>query len=808
MYVSALLFVGCNTVDPEMKVEEGGVYVTVSTMDPQHLTRALERDGITELNENRITTLDFFFYTENADSTSKAVAYGHLDAEAQMVKRFKVDLESGDFAAVFGGTSAYATAKLYVIANCPAAIRNGFHKDESFKELCSIVVEESGFKNTSKHIQDCFIMSGSSFVTKKTDGTNTYAEGEIQVRRTAAKFTVNAKLQKTPFGESVTDGGMTTWWMPVYDEDFKAEFHYGNVFGTLDENYSVPKGETYKDSLFNSDERKMRLVSGTGESAVYSPDPFYTCARSWDYGDVDEPYLLLTVNMVESDGDGNITGTEKKPCYFRVLLSSKNFRMNHWYDINLTITLLGSWTKTDPTVINADYYYVKDWLSQVTDTSVPGTAAQVEGVRFLQMNDHHYNAYNLNTMSIPLTSSHECEIVSATYSHVVYNSTSKTFDTKTGDASSWFDLDNIGGVQTVVLNHTLNNSWGTDMDTTPYEFTVIVCHKDDASYTETFTLTQYPPITLSHETNESMGTGYGMGDRGDVYVNGQIRWLIGSFPTTGEQTYWERYGTQADYPRYNTVRTRTLNGTAGAEGVQNMYIIETKILPAGSSYIITDVRNNTPNQIEDPSGSLGSGLQDLFDASNGVDVAMNPGLAEGLALYGGSPRKMLYYYATSTSEDSKNYISPKFRVASNFSSAGDMAGKSTYVDYISFARRCATYQEAGFPAGRWRLPTEAEIRYICQLQKSNLIPTIFGDNPYVCATNVVDVDASSNLTIEPFTTMPSIRCVYDDWYWENTDNRVQNTSAVRFGETRNIKTTGGRLPKESWDTFVWGDMPR
>ena len=42
--------------------------------------------------------------------------------------------------------------------------------------------------------------------------------------------------------------------------------------------------------------------------------------------------------------------------------------------------------------------------------------------------------------------------------------------------------------------------------------------------------------------------------------------------------------------------------------------------------------------------------------------------------------------------------------------------------------RCAGYQEAGYPAGRWRVPTMAEINYIVQLSGWGVIPSLFSES--------------------------------------------------------------------------------
>lgn len=814
LFIASLFVVGCAEVEPEEQ-HTPGIYITLKT--PAAVTKAEwdgePKDGIDELNENRLMTIDFYLYCK--DDLVNPKASGHLDVEEEVEKRFKVDLTGTSFDAVFGGAvtggnTKYNDAVLFAIANLPAGTE--LPETLSIENLLNVVVHSPEF-TTEKRIMDAFVMAGQSTVEKKT---NTYASGFIEVQRTAAKFSVNATMASV-----LEDEKTKTYWTPD-PTSFRAQFFFGNQFGALGGDQDrvdeyVAGLSPKQDAFYVSEDRPVELVDETNH--IYSPIPFYTYPRAWDYGDVDEPYLFLTLNMKQCTEAGAVLpNAESVPCYYKVLLSAKSFEMNHWYDISLQIKMLGSWTKVTPTVLTTDlHYYVVDW-NGYSGEAVPGTEASVEGVRFLQLNEQHYDAYNVEELLIPFSSSHHCTVVSATGTHEKGSSFTPTTVT---NAASYFDIITVDGVEVLQFNHPLNITMGSNLDTTPYTFTVTIRHDtgdsgEDEKYEETITVMQYPPIVVSREVNTSMGTSWDAGSRGDVYVNGQKRYLIGNRPSGSGGDDWSYYTTDDDYPRYNTVRTRSVSD----DGEQVMYIVETKILPDATGYsnlIITDSRCSTANKIVYPEGYESatssydpSNPHNIFNEDNAVDYdqGLDPGLAVGPALYdGATDRKMKYYYGAATSPESENYISPKFRIASNFSSAGNMDKKATYVDYMAFVRRCATYQEAGYPAGRWRVPTYAEIKYVCDLQKNSLLPKIFYNNPYVCSTAIVQVSSSYNLSkVSGFTTKPSIRCVYDDWYWENTDGMVTNTT---------YQTTGGRLPADdpsaankTYGTFVWGDMPR
>ena len=105
-------------------------------------------------------------------------------------------------------------------------------------------------------------------------------------------------------------------------------------------------------------------------------------------------------------------------------------------------------------------------------------------------------------------------------------------------------------------------------------------------------------------------------------------------------------------------------------------------------------------------------------------------------------------------------------------------------------KRCASYQEDGYPAGRWRLPTKAEIEYVVNLSAWGKIPILFGYMQgttqytnytkayYWSANGATYVVARTGETGSDNTTANvSVRCVYDTWYW---DDKIANANKNQF----------------------------
>ena len=208
-----------------------------------------------------------------------------------------------------------------------------------------------------------------------------------------------------------------------------------------------------------------------------------------------------------------------------------------------------------------------------------------------------------------------------------------------------------------------------------------------------------------------------------------------------------------------------------------MYVFTVSSLE-GTKYVLGDPRTQSPNNLEEYSFTWGSGK--ILGTTN--EMRVGP----------------MYYLPTDAnlahgeSSPTYNMIAPKFRVCSVYG-AIDTNGARRY--YENMKARCASYQEDGYPAGRWRLPTAAEFELINTLSMKGLLPALYATTmDYWCAHGYGRYDENQNkVVITPNkrdygnSNYVSVRCVYDDWYW---------------GSERALTT------EDEKQTFTWGDAPR
>lgn len=133
--------------------------------------------------------------------------------------------------------------------------------------------------------------------------------------------------------------------------------------------------------------------------------------------------------------------------------------------------------------------------------------------------------------------------------------------------------------------------------------------------------------------------------------------------------------------------------------------------------------------------------------------------------------KALTYYYFTREEGTQDLIAPKFRIASSY---GKCNGAIKYSDA---KKRCATYQEEGRPAGRWRIPSQGELQYIATLSSTTKIPYLFSNEAtYWTATGKCTTYHNGNVIPGNTTSGTAyVRCVYDEWYWTDTCNKIQFT---------------------------------
>ena len=707
---------------PETDGQQGGITLVFSSSS---LATKAPGDGVESLNENKIQTVHYFLFPEDPDDLQtdnrdrQPSHWGVLtNLDAQNEKKITLNISDDDLNNVVF-PRPYDECEVYAIVNLPESIVIDEDTDKTLSSLKAIALEADF---VSKATQDLFVMEGIGVAQLGSRTSVLAAEGEIAVDRVAAKLSVNIDVE-----DAVTYDEKTWRSLP---EEMTVTFHNGvsNAVLSGDPTMVTP-------AYFTQAPQRSFAQSG----ALWVCEPFYSYPVKWTVGAEEEPYLKIVLPWINEDTGADGQEFTKQYTYYKVILGGESLARNTWYDLTVSLSVLGNFEdfEDNELVIKDMTYKVIDWSTGlVIDT-------EIIGARYLVVENTSYVINNQETLRIPISTSHDCEIVDLDTKSLVNqaNVTRPDYSTETPNMAapvSWNDDWSLRIVTSdtegtyIEFNHKLNNDiTKPPYDYAPYTIDFRVRHKDADGrevYYRDVHIVQNPAMLITNAQNTDYTDGGGTSNKnGYVYIN------------------------------KNGTMYGSITGLSGNNSNPNMYIIKTTVLDKNSGYILGDPRKT-----------------EIDNLNNNNAWGSNP------ALYDGSRnRKLLYYYPTD--DGTESIISPKFRIASSY-------GKTTELNFTNAERRCASYQEDGYPAGRWRIPTKAELFYIVTLTSDGLIPILFnnGGNYWAADGTVYSPNYNNDSVSEVNASSAYVRCVYDDWYWENS----------RYARLSNL------------ETFTWGDMPR
>ena len=753
--------------DASVGPEAGTITLTLRTVEPQ--TKAT-KPGEAAYNENLIKSVHYFFYPKDGTDSNtekepakrgQALNLNKQDQHILTVNASEDEIKNVLF------KYPYNDCDVYVIVNLPEDVDIDALPDRKLSTLKKIVLEDANFE--ANLTQPCFVMEGLDVATVIDRNKVLAAEGTIPVDRVAAKISVSINVldQINLVDEVDFTSGMK--WTSNPDK-MTIELVNGVNRAVLSGN--PDDLELTEDDRFidNHSGRTFTSITIDGEE-FWTCAPFYSYPENWEIGSDEEPYLFITLpwtTEIWTEVDGEKPPIYKTyPCYYKIMLGSNELKRNTWYDLKINIGILGSFENTPEVILPIEevQYFVADWSDGLKVDS------EILGAKYLVVDKEQYEVFNEPTILIPFTTSHDCEIVSVSCKYPNL----KTGKDVTESASSYsIDIENGN---TIKLTHALNNNMlSEDFDFTPFTFVFTIQHIDDPTYKKEITVVQYPAIYGVAKPNTDYGNGGNAnGDNGFVWVNG----YQGS-----------NNGNNKDF-------FGTANGRSNTSADPNMFVF-TVTTTEGTNYIIGDPREQ--EYTYDADVARWSSSPAIYDGRANRELKYYYGTAVASPKYTNANGQTGTIYANDAAaqaaEPNINMIAPKFRLASGYAVLG--IGDTEVQTLENLKKRCASYQEDGYPAGRWRLPTLAEFQFIMtQIELGNL-PTVYLDNTaYWCAYGVgTPNNGVINMRYIGYDSSGhSVRCVYDEWYWENS-------KTYRLG-TQNAD--GSFTPS---DTFTWGDMPR
>lgn len=713
-------------------------------------------------NENLIKTLDVFLFSEAYDEYRR-----HWRFTPEIEDSFTCFIQA---AVIDNYSHKY---KVYSIANYPGPetdfVIGGNNATQA--QLQALALSESSYHTfttasgsslaPAANEDLCLVMTGlaENITVQVVPGQTLVGKAEVDLKRLPSKVTMDFYLKDEVV---YTKGDITETWTPLSDGNNIRVYLCGAASDALVG--GLDASSPMFDYLPNTG--NTSITGKTDFSTAFSSTSFYTYPESWAYGATNEPYIKLIVPWKLSRSTAGIVQESQKEFYYKVMLPTNIFESNNWYHLVLDVTQLGGDAEDDAVNVPCGYQ-VLDWrtMTEITSAMAPGyyldvNVPDLEDIRFYG-----------NTVDIPYFASGPVEIVSrvkewdnfTTGNHETESNTTAVANSSEGN---YVHISNV-------LNYDFTS---TNYDVSPYKFTVVLKLKGDESnlYNKTLVVTQYPPLYITNTDTSNDDD-----SKSNMYVNGY-------YTNSGSERAWDSVGPtttgtigQTNIPHYLGSVNSNSDAMVGTSNVNpNIYAVTTTILK------FAPVVDGQPLEtvLGDPRGAATNEYNGILAGRTGGETLVN---------------------YRPTADNTQNVISPKFISASSY-------GKTYSVSYEGARKRCAAYQEYGYPAGRWRLPTQAEILFLQKLNADGKIPTLFNPsatNGYWAAGNLlyirsgsadsfVDMSTGTTNSVngESIRTVKSgtnyigyVRCVYDTWYWG--DLHSSTTSGTWLGFKTSLTDT-------------------
>lgn len=800
-----------DVTDPGLgEVSGEGLILTISCTDPE--TRA-EKDGEDAYNENRIDRIDYFLYPSSGVD-GEAPVHGTIEPNAVGRCVTSIAMSAGDVEKLFPGA---ATA-------CQALVVVNYYGSYASTKVADILATKLPAADfISSVAQERFVMisrndagqAGTVPITLESKKKTTVARGEVKVRRVASKMTVAIHVNNEASRTRTIDLGSKR--TEIYNETWVPDTNNIEIALKNVNRYAVLDGTPTITPLSAADTVKASLVSypythdggrkmtNVKESATYYDyelgsdgkytsvekqgiftvsEPFYSYPWMWGYKRGNEPSYKIKLpwtrkagvsTIVDSTANtttkGNNFGELTKVYYYKFNPAfifkgdTVSIGSNYWYKFFVYIGILGNENEGGAVSVTGTYYVV-DWKDAAKDV-------QITTIRYLNVFEKHKVTYNSEKESISYKTSDPCEIANLTVSHPDFSKNTESVEYEVQNSSNastisrYLTLEtDANGNPVIHFHHALKamTTGSTDYDVAPYTITFTIRHSDDHRYSETLTIVQYPSIIITLPSTGRTTTS----QNDETFVNGK-----GGGGHAYDYYYSSYYNDYYTYPDISQRYLQDLGSVVSVldevdgNGNPNMYIIKTTVLDESSAYMLGDPRTVA--------------FDNTLGNSNSKSVSLSFGAwsASAASVQSGN-RRISYYHPTIEDGSADNIIAPEFRIASSF-------GATSPLSYQGAKERCASYQEFGYPAGRWRLMTFAESSYIARLSSDGKIPTLLSeDTNYWVSGGYVYINTKGAPTPYHRTTVSGdvyVRCVYDEWYWKNTEHPTVSTTTFTWGDT-------------------------
>lgn len=784
-------------------------------------TRAT-KPGEDAYNENAILTIDYFVFANKTDAAVKHERFTFENTKNEARKK----VEMGDYKSKYG-----VNGFVYALVNMPETTQIGeetlanLTTLPTLAQLQALPIPVTTFDRSSENsgkfkAQDSFVMASEKDGDPLIPFTlveNTTVEVPVPLSRRAAKLTIDinvADYYKEIHYDQDPNGIYKQTWFPELESIQVYMMHYTDEgtmngakisaeqtsrFKTYNRRAFIAKSEDKDKTVGGKVDQEGHVVAEPIHAMTVTGTPFYTYPAEWESRSVNAPFIKIILqwssyDQKQDDGTIDIEDMDtplvfNKEFYYKITVPEQlEFTSNYWYHLDLDLSVLGS-EADDVYVTIPGEYSVVAWSNpdEVMGTDLnAGRYLSVAGNKVAPNEDGYEEGYETfkvysDFADIPIITSHPVIVVntnaskpSATYDTFKSPYAGGTLTYTSGNSASAtgnnykitpVDLTYVKLEHTMIKSVTATGFGAKDVAPITYKFEIQ--HKDDPSYHRFIKVIQYPAIYISQEPGDNVFLdGYFQHQTANPFDRAQT-----GFGNSGYRSRNQDGSSSSAGSNGNAGNVQTPYGALGYDGG----------LPTRMTLVTVSAFSSGSLAYDDGHGTSANYLiADPRVLANSNPGRWNPAqLTQYLTNQTGNNYRMSYGQWNAVenianlkvgTRDNSNFIAPAFLISSRWGRPGN----SPFPDDLETAeKRCATYQEAGYPAGRWRLPTEAEVFFVYQLQDKDLVDGLFtgGSGSYgywVSSGKLFAEDGNlwfKNSADEAHHSGHSVRCVYDYWYW-------------------------------------------
>lgn len=714
--------------------------------------------------ENTVTHADFFFFSDSEGTN--LLNHTRLSVGDGGLVSSGTNIYEYTFDVSDEGNPLQKASYVYVIANYPETI-----EATRLSDILGLDINIDLSGSYSSFVMDSYDSTSEGRLTylspSKVADSKTYTIG---LTRAAAKLVLNINV-KDEFEDEANN-----IWTPVTNQMMINFVNARKVAKVAAEPVAFDeKAKYYATSQVaptSVESTKTGYTSWTHEAVYTYPQQYLT-------SDVTAPYYKIFIPWrCEKKGQNNF--------YYKIILPNlPSFQRNKIYKLTVDVSVIGG-TEDDWALVTDNIYVADWWAPEKVESSI-------EGAMYLDVPIKYYEIYGVDYIDVPVISSNDIEVVNVTGTKqnlygtngngVPYNVSVTPSIAINEDGKSGFRLTHVLGKDITSAN----------FDCTPISYNLIVRHKEGGlTKTIPVTIVQYPSIYAERDPSN-----------GYAYVNSYSHRDVSGGRHSTNYTY-SNYAFNSRGDNANSSDALGVMNWLGQSSSQNnngnQYVVYVSVLPSG--YRVAGMSEDVV--IGDPrGGELTNNYLGYY--GNGAN---------------GTVTRDVQSKYNAVSSSTQNVIAPALRIASSW-------GATTTISYTDRAEeRCAAYQENGYPAGRWRVPTIAEIDFLIQLSTYEHIPALFTTSkgtsggysrysgywangpavylgkPFTDDGNTAPYMANSSLTVTNIQSNggyllrsgtsnanyryyePHVRCVYDEWYWGSekygNNGQVSTTAATQW----------------------------